>query len=130
MHPLHLRLATIVAVAVSLIVPGSLPVQAADGEEAFIVECTRPCAAVTAAVAAAGGVVTGGCLSRKQARSALVDSGLAETADRFGERVVVGIFDAAGRSRNRRGRCLRHRPSAPDATTIGPIGCCRIYDGG
>ncbi len=32
--------------------------QAADSDEALIVECTRPCAAITAAVAAAGGVIT------------------------------------------------------------------------
>jgi hypothetical protein len=30
----------------------------AEGDEALIVQCNRPCAAVTAAVAAAGGVVT------------------------------------------------------------------------
>jgi subtilisin family serine protease len=47
------------AVAMSLFFPASqLLVRAADGDEALIVECIRPCPAVTAAVAAAGGAVT------------------------------------------------------------------------
>jgi subtilisin family serine protease len=53
------RVAVVSAVVVSLLLlPGGYPIHAAGTDEAFIVECTRPCAAVTAAVAAAGGVVT------------------------------------------------------------------------
>jgi subtilisin family serine protease len=46
------------AVLLSLLMPGSPRLQGAEGDEALIVECNRPCNAVTAAVAAAGGVVT------------------------------------------------------------------------
>jgi subtilisin family serine protease len=47
-----------VLVSLSLLQSGGYPIHAAGTDEAFIVECTRPCAEVTAAVAAAGGVVT------------------------------------------------------------------------
>src|SRR3989442_8156702 len=46
------------AVLLLLLMPGSPRLQGAEGDEALIVECIRPCHAVTAAVAAAGGVVT------------------------------------------------------------------------
>ena len=58
MQSAYSRVIAIAAVALSLLISGSHPVHAADGDEALIVECTRPCAAVTAAVAAAAGVVT------------------------------------------------------------------------
>ena len=54
MKSAHWKLAAIAVVAVSLLLPGSHRIQAADTDEALIVECTRPCAAVTATVAAAG----------------------------------------------------------------------------
>ncbi len=54
----HSKLAAVCAFAVSLLFPFSHRIHAADTDEAFIVECTRPCAAVMGAVAAAGGVVT------------------------------------------------------------------------
>ena len=57
MKPAHLKAAAITVVVLSLLMTGSHRLHAAD-DEALIVECTRPCAAVTAAVAAAGGVVT------------------------------------------------------------------------
>ena len=57
MQSARLTVAAISAVAISLI-PASDRLHAADGDQAFIVECTRPCAAVTATVVAAGGVVT------------------------------------------------------------------------
>jgi subtilisin family serine protease len=59
MRPTDLKAAAAFALALSLLVPASSRVLAADNDEAFIVECSRPCAAVTAAVASAGGVVTG-----------------------------------------------------------------------
>jgi subtilisin family serine protease len=58
MRPAHLKTAAISAVAISLLVLDSHRLRAADGDEALIVECTRPCADVAAAVSAAGGVVT------------------------------------------------------------------------
>jgi subtilisin family serine protease len=58
MKSAHWKAAAVLAVAVSLLLSGSHRIHAADSDEALIVECTRPCAAVTAAVAAAGGVVT------------------------------------------------------------------------
>jgi subtilisin family serine protease len=54
----HLKLAAISAFAVLLLPSFSHRVHTAESDEAFIVECTRPCAAVMGAVAASGGVVT------------------------------------------------------------------------
>ena len=54
----HLKVAAISAAALLVLLPVSNRLHAAAGDEAFIVECTRPCAAVMGAVAAAGGVVT------------------------------------------------------------------------
>ncbi len=58
MRSTHLKVIAISAIALSLAISGSHRLLAADADEAFIVECTRPCSAVTATVAAAGGVVT------------------------------------------------------------------------
>jgi subtilisin family serine protease len=45
-------------VLVLLVIAGSPSLKGAQGDEAIIVKCARPCAAVTAAIAAAGGEVT------------------------------------------------------------------------
>jgi hypothetical protein len=54
----RLKVAAGSALAISLLLQVSYRVHAADSDEAFIVECTKPCAALMAAVGAAGGVVT------------------------------------------------------------------------
>jgi hypothetical protein len=54
----RLKLALISAVLSLLLVPDSPRLQGAEGDEALIVKCNSLCAAVIAAVAAAGGVVT------------------------------------------------------------------------
>src|SRR5262245_10651647 len=58
MRYITLKLALTLSLALLLLVPGSLRLQGAEGDEAVIVQCTRPCAPVIAAVAAAGGAVT------------------------------------------------------------------------
>ena len=58
MHSAHIKLAAISAIAIALLASGGHRLQAADGDEALIVKCTRPCDAVTAAVVGAGGAVT------------------------------------------------------------------------
>ena len=58
MRYIRFKLALISAVLLLLLMPGSPRLQGAAGDEAVIVQCTRPCAAVTAAVAAAGGQIT------------------------------------------------------------------------
>jgi hypothetical protein len=55
---LDVRTAAMLGVVALLLIPASRPLHGAEGDEAFIVECTRPCAAIAATVAAAGGVVT------------------------------------------------------------------------
>ena len=54
----QLKVAAGAALAISLLLPVSYRVHAADSDEAFVVECTRPCDAIRAAVGAAGGIVT------------------------------------------------------------------------
>jgi hypothetical protein len=58
MRYIRFKSALIVTVVLLLFTPGSPRLQGAEGDEAVIVQCTRPCAAVTAAVVAAGGRVT------------------------------------------------------------------------
>ncbi len=58
MQSAPVKVALISTVAISLLIAGGHRLRAADEDEALIVECTRPCSAVTAVVAAAGGVVT------------------------------------------------------------------------
>ena len=69
MHPLNVyrnavaafpdvRTASMLGVVALLLIPASSPLHGAEGDDAYIVECTRPCAAIAATVAAAGGVVT------------------------------------------------------------------------
>jgi hypothetical protein len=58
MRYIRFKPALISAVFLLLLMPGSPRLQGAEGDEALIVQCTRPCALVIAAVAAAGGVVT------------------------------------------------------------------------
>ena len=53
-----LKVAAGSALAIALLLQVSYRVHAADTDEAFIVECTRPCDAIRSAVGAAGGVVT------------------------------------------------------------------------
>ena len=57
-HNIWPRLALISTIFSLLLLPGSSRLHGAEGDEALIVQCTSPCAAVIAAVAAAGGVVT------------------------------------------------------------------------
>ena len=58
MHPTQTRLAVALVSVLLVGLPGALSVSSAEGEQAFIVKCTRPCAAVVATASLAGGDVT------------------------------------------------------------------------